>query len=63
MKKKRMIGMLLAVAGAGLAIGVAGVNDGGWMDSLTCETVLAAESNDSSSTTGGVLIERLMEIM
>lgn len=52
MRKKRMIGMLLAVAGAGLAIGVTGAN-GGWMDSLTCETVLAAESNDSSSTTGG----------
>ena len=55
MRKKRIIGMLLTVAGAGLAIGVAGVsnNDGGRIDSLICETVLAAEGNDSSSTTGG----------
>lgn len=62
MRKKRMLGMLLlAVAGAGLAIGVAGAgnDDGRWMGGLTCETVLAAESNSSSSTTtGGVLIER-----
>lgn len=55
MRKKRMLGMLLAVAGAGLAVGVAGAgNDDGWlMGGLTCETVLAAESNSGSSTTGG----------
>ena len=49
--KKMKIGMLLAVAGAGLAVGVIGAGNGdrGWMGGLTCETVLAAES----STTGG----------
>lgn len=53
MRKKRIFGMLLlAVVGAGLAVG------GGLMGGLTCETVLAAESNSGSSTTGGVLIER-----
>ena len=48
-KKMKMFGMLLAVAGAGLAVGVAGNGNRGWMGGLTCETVLAAES----STTGG----------
>lgn len=53
MRKKRMLEMLLlAVAGVGLTVG------GGPMGGLTCETVLAAESNNGSSTTRGVLIER-----
>ena len=55
MRKKRMFGMLLAVAGAGLAVGVvgAGNDDGGWIDGLTYETVLAADGNSGSSTIGG----------
>ena len=49
MRKKKMIGMLLAVAGAWLIVGGASAGNGGWMGGLTCETVMAAEN----STTGG----------
>lgn len=56
--------LVMAVAGvAGLAVGrlAGGDVDAGneaWTSWLACKTVMAAESNGSSSTTGGVLIER-----
>ena len=70
MVKKRIISIITTAAmaaafGTALAYGgLAGVSAGNETEvnivsKLTCETVMAAES----STTGGVLIERLMEIM
>lgn len=41
----------------GLNVGEVGAGNEAWTSWLACETVMAAESNVSSSTTGGVLIE------
>lgn len=69
-KKEKWLGLkimpimlVMAVAGAagltvgGLAGDEVGAGNGADASWLTCETVMAADGNGSSSTTGGVLIE------